>query len=129
MESNPAQKHLFYSEVAKLLEAGFGIREAAGVLAENRLPKAQAALLEELHQGLDAGKSISESLTGNTKTVSDLERSIIHAGERGGRLAPAMRHLADYFGLLASTGHRATRLGRSRVGTGTESPVTGSRGA
>ncbi len=28
-----AQKSLFYSEMSKLLEAGFGIREAAGVMS------------------------------------------------------------------------------------------------
>ncbi len=103
------QKHLFYAEMAKLLEAGFGIREAADVLAENGLPKAQLALLEELHQGLKDGKSIADSLGGNPAIVSDLERSIMVAGERGGRLAPAMHHLADYFGMLASARSEALK--------------------
>jgi len=96
------QKHLFYAEMAKLLEAGFGIREAADVLSEHDLPKAQAALLDELRQGLKDGKSIADALGGNRAIVSDLERSIILAGEQGGRLPPALQHLADYFGMLAS---------------------------
>lgn len=102
MKSHHASKHLFYSELAKLLEAGFGIREAAGVMSATGLPAAQAQVLAEMHQGLMDGKSIADSLGGNPRTVSDLERGIITAGERGGRLATAMRHLADYFGMLAS---------------------------
>lgn len=102
MKTTDARKHQFYSEMAKLLEAGFGIREAAAVMMETGLPAEQAALLRELHQGLEHGKSITESLAANRETVSDLERNIIGAGERGGRMPSAMRHLADYFGMLAS---------------------------
>ena len=104
-----AHKQLFYSELAKLLEAGFGIRQAADVMSGTGLPTAQAELLEELHQGLQEGKSIADSLGANQSTVSDLERSIIRAGERGGRLPTAMRHLADYFGMLASARREALR--------------------
>lgn len=103
MKSSDADKHLFYAEMAKLLEAGFGIREAAGVMTGAGLPAAQAKLLEEMDRGLKDGKSIAESLGGNTEMVSDLERGIIAAGERGGRLSTAMRHLADYYRMLAST--------------------------
>jgi type IV pilus assembly protein PilC len=103
MKSSDADKHQFYAEMAKLLEAGFGIREAAGVMTGTGLPAAQARLLEEMHQGLTDGKSIAEALGGNPEMVSDIERGIITAGERGGRLATAMRHLADYYGMLAST--------------------------
>lgn len=102
MPAKPADQHQFYSEMAKLLEAGFGIREAADVLSGTGVPAAQARLLDELRDGLNAGKSIADSLGGNHDTVSDLERGIITAGERGGRLAPALAHLADYFGMLAT---------------------------
>ena len=98
-----AQKHLFYSEMAKLLEAGFGIREAADVMAGDHLPKAQRFLLEGLHRGLEEGKTITGSLGENRQTVSGLECCLIEAGERGGRLPGAMQHLADYFGMLSST--------------------------
>lgn len=102
MKSNDAAKHVFYSEMAKLLEAGFGIRDAAGVMSDSGLPAEQARLLDEMHRGLNEGKTIADSLGGNRDTVSDLERGIITAGERGGRLGTAMRHLADYFGMLAA---------------------------
>jgi len=102
MTSKASHKHLFYLEMAKLLEAGFGIREAAAVLLDTRLPPVQAALLKDLNHGLEAGQSITGAFSRDTATVSELERSIIGAGERGGNLAPAFQHLSDYFGMLAA---------------------------
>ena len=102
MTSAAQHKHLFYLEMAKLLEAGFGIREAAAVLIDTKLPPMQANLLKDLSRGLEAGHSITESFAKDASNISELERSMIGAGERGGNLAPAFQHLADYFGMLAS---------------------------
>ena len=96
-----AQKHLFYTEVAKLLNAGFGIREAAAVMLETKLPGTQAKLLRELDHQLEAGNSITGAFGGNSGLITPLEHGIIGAGERGGRLAAGFQHLADYFGMLA----------------------------
>lgn len=101
MSFSAAQKHLFYTEIAKLLEAGFGIRDAGRVMLDHRLPSRQAALLKEMEQELDAGKSIAEAFSHDASVISGMERSIIGAGERGGRMAPAFQHLADYYGMLA----------------------------
>lgn len=109
MKSGPRQKHLFHSEMAKLLEAGFDIRRAADVLKDTRLPAAQEALLAALHRGLESGKTISEAIGAEPGEVSDLERRMIRAGERGGRLAEAFRHLAEHFGMLASARDEAIK--------------------
>jgi type IV pilus assembly protein PilC len=105
MTSNATHKHLFYSEMAKLLEAGFDIRKAAAVLMDTRLPPSQAALLKNLNDGLESGGSITSSFGHDPSALTELERNIIGAGERGGKLAPAFQHLADYFGMVASA-HR-----------------------
>jgi len=102
MSPSANAKHLFYAEMAKLLEAGFDIRRAAVVLADTRIPASQAALLRDLNRGLDAGASITDAFGKDRETISPLERSIIGAGERGGKLAPAFQHLADYFGMVAA---------------------------
>ena len=109
MISNATQKHLFYSEMAKLLEAGFDIRKAAAVLMDTKLPPAQAELLKDLNAGLDAGESITSSFGQDTSAITELERNIIGAGERGGKLAPAFQHLADYFGMIASAQREAVQ--------------------
>ena len=100
MAFSASQKHLFYTEIAKLLEAGFGIREAGRVMLDTKLPAAQAELLRKMDVDLEAGKTISDSF--GPGVITPLERSIIGAGERGGRMAPAFQHLADYYGMLAS---------------------------
>lgn len=109
MTSRATHKHLFYTEMAKLLEAGFDIRKAAAVLLDTQLPAAQAAMLQGLNEGLAAGKSITDSFSKNPSLISELERNLIGAGERGGKLAPAFQHLADYFGMVASTRAEAVK--------------------
>lgn len=102
MIPSAAHKHLFYAEMAKLLEAGFDIRKAAAVLNDSQLPSPQAILLKDLNHGLESGETIASAFGKDTQTITDLERRIIGAGERGGKLAPAFQHLADYFGMVAS---------------------------
>lgn len=109
MSPSHTSKHLFYTEMAKLLGAGFDIRKAAGVMESTRLPKAQALLLRDLNAGLDAGKSITDAFARDSRLVGGLERGMIAAGERGGKLAPAFQHLADYFGMLAAVRRELTK--------------------
>jgi type IV pilus assembly protein PilC len=91
--------------MAKRLEAGFDIRKAAAMLMDTKLPPAQAALLKDLNAGLEAGGSITSSFGQDCSAIAELERNIIGTWERGGKLAPAFQHLADYFGMIASA-HR-----------------------
>lgn len=107
MSFSAAQKHLFYTEIAKLLEAGFGIRAAGRVMRDTRVPGGQKALLEVMERELEAGKTITEAFANDPKAISGMELSIIGAGERGGRLAPAFQHLADYFEMLAKARREA----------------------
>lgn len=102
MKPSPASKYLFYTEMAKLLGAGFDIRKAAEVMEGIGFPAAQTALLKDLNAGLEAGESITDSFARDAEIVTGLERSMISAGERGGKLAPAFKHLAEYFGMLAA---------------------------
>lgn len=105
---SPAQRHLLHTELAKLLGAGFGIRQAIAVILDTRPPSAQVVLLREADQALAEGKSIAQAF-GDPARVTDLERTVIAAGERGGRLAQAFQHLADYFEMLASARREAVR--------------------
>jgi type IV pilus assembly protein PilC len=98
---SPAQRHLLHTELAKLLGAGFGIRQAIAAILDTRPPSAQAVLLKEADQALAEGKSIAQAF-GDPARVTDLERTVIAAGERGGRLAQGFQHLADYFEMIAS---------------------------
>lgn len=103
MTPSPTHKHLFYAEMAKLLEAGFDIRKAAAVLEDTGLPAPQRAMLAELGRGLDAGESIAAAFGADRRVIGDLERQLIDAGERGGKLGTAFHHLSDYFERLAAS--------------------------
>lgn len=108
MSSSARQKHIFYAEMAKLLGAGFDIQRAGNVLLDSNPPPSQVMLLRHLNDGLAAGQSITAALSKDPKAVSELERNIIGAGERGGMLAAAFQHLADYYAMLASSRREAT---------------------
>lgn len=101
MVLSAAKKHLFYFELSKLLAAGFDIRKAAASMSASGVPDQERALLERMEKGLSEGRSITDALTEDSKAISGLERGIIGAGERSGRMAPAFQHLADYFGMIA----------------------------
>jgi type IV pilus assembly protein PilC len=103
MTSQASHKQRFYSEMAKLLEAGFDIRKAGQVLLETKLPAAQAAMLAGFDDRLATGQSIADSFTSDPQIITELERNLIRAGERGGKMGNAFQHLADYFGMVAST--------------------------
>lgn len=103
MFSEASSKHLFYAELAKLVESGFGLREAVRILAGLGLPSAQRRLLDLLEQGLEKGMGIADSFAADPILVSGLECGIIGAGERGGRLGQSFQHLASYFQLLATS--------------------------
>lgn len=102
MTSRNEQRYCFYLEMAKLVAAGFGIREAAAVLKETRLPIYQLELLNGLEKGLAQGMSIATAYSQEGLGVSEIEKNILDAGEKSGRLASAFQHLAEYFGLVAN---------------------------
>lgn len=109
MVLSAAKKHFFYLEIAKLLAAGFDIRKAAAAMSATGLAPAEQAMLEKMTAGLDAGRTITESLTADSAQFSELERNIISAGERSGQMAPAFQHLADYFGMMAAARRKMLR--------------------
>jgi len=105
----PQQKHLLYTEVAKLIEAGFGINDAAETLLEAGQENEVQEVLTELKASLKAGRSITEAFAEGPMELLEMEVSIIGAGERGGRLSVAFQQLADYFDLLASSRREMAR--------------------
>ncbi|MDP4648055.1 MAG: type II secretion system F family protein [Akkermansiaceae bacterium] len=108
MTRDATNKQLFYTEMSKLLEAGFDIRKAAGVMGNSRLPAAQAKLLVTINAGLESGQTIAGAFAAD-EGVGKLERSMIAAGERGGKLGRAFGHLAGYFGMVAASRREVIR--------------------
>lgn len=106
---SPADHSEFYSQLGKLLGAGFDIRKAAIVLEDTDLPRGQQVLWERLKAGLASGGSIAGSFGASGPGAGGIEQALIAAGERGGRLAEALGHLAEYFDLLAAARRQVVR--------------------
>ncbi|MDA7506355.1 type II secretion system F family protein [bacterium] len=106
---SPQQKHLLYTEVAKLIEAGFGINDATETLLDAGQENPVQEVLIELKASLKEGRTIAEAFNEGPMDLLEMEASIIEAGEKGGRLAVSFQQLADYFDLLANSRKEMTR--------------------
>ncbi|CAN5384841.1 MSHA fimbrial biogenesis protein MshG [soil metagenome] len=100
------QKALLYGELAKLVQAGFGIDKAADTILHGDPPRAQEQFADGLKSGLEQGKSIADSIRALDLPISELEIGLVEAGEKGGRLEDAFAHLANYFEMLDRTGRQ-----------------------
>jgi type II secretory pathway component PulF len=101
-----AQRHFLYAEMEKMLRSGFGVDQSCRALLKQKLPPASTAFLQGMVEELERGNSIAESVSHLPLDLTDLERSMITAGERGGKLEQAFGHLSEYFGVLHDTQQR-----------------------
>lgn len=90
-----AAKAIFYHELAKMVEAGLGIRESAETLLRSRPAAEVKRMAQRLIDGLAEKHSIADSIQ-----QSSLEQTLLHAGENGGRLGPTLLYLGDTFSLM-----------------------------
>jgi type II secretory pathway component PulF len=107
-----ASRAQLYHEFANYTRSSFGIGKACEAILERkrgRLPKPHRAFCESILRGVENGKSIAASLDDCPASISDLEKSILDAGERGGLLERAFHHLADHFERIADARRRILR--------------------
>ncbi len=100
---NDQEKSWLYLELAKLTQAGFGMRETATTVLESGAEVSAQRLMSEVKDGLEEGKSIAEAFHRSSFDLTEVESSLIEAGERSGRLGPAFEELGAYFELLAGS--------------------------
>ncbi len=104
------EKGILYREVAKLLEAGFPMERALDTLHHHPLSPGGTHLVRAMQQQLASGHSIGESIEAiNDLEITEVEKNLIHAGERSGQLADVFQHLADYFERLDEARHTVLR--------------------
>ena len=99
---NDRDKYLIYSELAKLSEAGFPINNAAEAILDTRPPSRQVNFLNEIINGIEAKKSLTETIKSLPAKLSPLEVSLINAGEKSGKIPEIFNHLSRYFSLKNS---------------------------
>lgn len=97
-----------FLSLSKLLDAGIPILKALGILADQKPAPKVAAWLLGLKNELTEYHSFSQAIAG-TDGVSDLEKNLIYAGERSGKLPQMLAEIADYYRLLAESQKRALK--------------------
>lgn len=109
MSMSVKDKARIYRELGKLFAASFPMDKSVAMLLDQHPGGARHEFLEGIDRGLSQRLGFAESLsTYNHRIASNLERSLITAGERSGRLAEACEHLAHYF----ETWHKGIREAR-----------------
>ena len=86
----------FYSQLAMMLKAGMALPSALESLSRQTTDARLRAAIVRLAQETDAGTSLTEAMQRCAPTFSSLDIAIVSAGEKGGFLENALRHLSEY---------------------------------
>ncbi|MCP4847886.1 MAG: hypothetical protein GY899_08070 [Verrucomicrobiaceae bacterium] len=97
MPLKDCHKAMLYHELSKLSKAGFTITAATAAARDSKPPASQRRFLEELQDGVEAGKTLSEAADATSANLTPLEISVLKAAEEGGKIAEGFAHLARYY--------------------------------
>lgn len=102
------EKAELFHELAKLTAADFHLDRALQMLLDQKAGPGRRAWLEALQRGLGEGRGVAESLRVHGAGLADgMEIALLSAGERSGRLTPALEHLARYHASVAEAAAKA----------------------
>src|SRR3990167_9355714 len=79
-----------------MVEAGVPLVQALGILSEQSENINLMKVILDMHDSVEGGKSLSESLEKHKKVFSTFFISMVHAGESSGRLDEILDRLATY---------------------------------
>ena len=91
---------------SRMLEAGMPFSNALRVLIDQKPSSQVAAWLLGLQKELEENHSFSEAIARQVD-ASEIEKTLIHAGEFSGKLPQMLAEIADYYRLLAESRNRA----------------------
>ncbi|UCD14986.1 MAG: type II secretion system F family protein [Candidatus Omnitrophota bacterium] len=85
---------IFTRQLATLLKAGTVLSSGLTTVCEQTVNKRFKAILEDISQSVQSGRSFSESLSKHPKVFSELFVSMVEVGETGGMLDKVLDRLA-----------------------------------
>jgi type II secretory pathway component PulF len=98
MQFTPQKKQGFYANFAQLLRAGLGMLRSLELLASHHPRGPARKTVDTLSLAIRSGSSLDEALALAAHCgISDLERQLLVAGERSGRLPETMDDLVALF--------------------------------
>lgn len=86
----------FFGQLATMLDAGVNPVQALGTLADSTRSAKLARVLRELRAHALEGRPFSAGMQRYPEVFSPLVMSMVRAGEEGGFLSTASRHIAEY---------------------------------
>ncbi len=87
---------VFSRQLATLVAAGIPLIQAVDILAEQSEKDQLRAILKDMHQEIQGGKSFSDALAKHKKIFSELYINLVKAGESSGSLEEVLDRLATY---------------------------------
>ncbi|MEI7884569.1 MAG: type II secretion system F family protein [Clostridia bacterium] len=91
------QLAVFCRQFSVLINAGVTIVEAVGILREQMDNKQLQKVLGEMHEELQKGRVLSESMSGFPEAFPDFMMNMIKVGEASGSLDTILNRLADFY--------------------------------
>lgn len=87
---------IFTRQLSSLIESGVNIMASLNIILRQNSNKYFRSVLSQVISKIKDGNSLSESLRGFPRLFSGLYISMVHSGEAGGSLEPALKKLSDY---------------------------------
>jgi general secretion pathway protein F/type IV pilus assembly protein PilC len=85
-----------YGQLADLLRSGVPLLRSLAVLRKQTSHPGLSAILEQLHDQVEEGKSLGEAMSRFPKVFSEMAISMVRAGTEGGFLEEALDRVADF---------------------------------
>lgn len=88
---------IYIRQFSTLIKAGISVVDATRILAQQTSSKVLKSALEDIEEGLQAGKPLSDVAEKHRKVFPPLFINMVRAGEAGGNLDEMLDRLAIYF--------------------------------
>lgn len=91
-----SQLTTFYSQMADLLRAGVPMMRSLDVLAKQASGSGLSQVVKELREDVAGGMALGEAMAKHPHAFSDLQSSMVRAGEQGGFLEDVLARIAIF---------------------------------
>ena len=110
LESGPGLKDVlgFTKQLAVMIKAGIGVREAVATIAEPVENAKFKAILLQIKEDIESGNSFSQALAKHPKCFSPLYINMVKASEMSGNFAHMLERLCDHLTQQAETRRMVT---------------------
>ena len=105
IEFGPSRKDIlsFTNQIAVMVRAGMSITDSLGAIAEQQQNRKFKAVITDLRDKIEGGRSLSQALAEHPKIFSELYVNMVASAEVSGSLSEMLQKLAEYLDADAET--------------------------